>query len=165
MAQYVYCDGSFSPQLKIGVGAILHLLDGDWEKRSEMTGLEIRTKVMPSTSIARIELMTAIWALSDPDLAQGAQLFTDCKMIEGLPERRMKLDINHYQSRRTGLALANADLYEQFFNIFDEVRPRITWIKGHASALERTEHQRVFSLVDRRAREVLREHLINSKRG
>src|SRR5687767_3458675 len=103
MIQYVYCDGSFRPQLKIGVGAVLHLLEGDWEKSRDGAGLAIRTKVMPSTSIARIELMTALWALSDPGLPQGVQLFTDSKMIEGLPERRAKLEGNRYQSSRTGL--------------------------------------------------------------
>jgi ribonuclease HI len=159
MTQYVYCDGSFSPQGKVGVGAILQLSNRDWEKNRKGTDLAIRTKVMPAASIARIELMTALWALSDPALSPGVQLFTDCKMIEGLPERRTKLELNNYQSRRTGSALANADLYERFFKIFDEVHPRITWIKGHAPTSEHTKHQRLFSCVDKRARQALREHL------
>lgn len=162
MTQYVYCDGSFSPQSKIGVGAVLYLSAEEWGSWSEKVGSTILTKVTPSTSIARIELMTAIWALSVPDLPKGIQLFTDCKTIEDLPQRRSKLEGNAFKSRRTGLPLSNADLYEQFFERVDAVQPIITWIKGHAPASERSQHQRVFRSVDKKARAVLREQIKKS---
>ena len=155
--QTLFCDGSFNPQLKIGVGAVLLLSGDEWEQSKEGDTFAIRTQVMKASSIARVELMTVIWALSLPGLLPGVQLFTDSKTIEGLSGRREKLEAVRFQSQRTGLRLANSDLYEEFFRVGERLRPRVTWIKGHSPRSGRSEYQRVFGFVDRQARKVLRE--------
>ncbi len=156
-SQFLFCDGSFNPRTRIGVGAMLLLSDKEWKNAGDSKFFAIRTRVMPTDSIARLELMTAIWALSEPALIPGMNLFTDCKTIEGLAARRAKLEAGDYKSKRTGERLTNADLYTQFFKICDSVRPTITWLKGHSPKTSQTEYQRVFSLVDKMARKTLRE--------
>ncbi len=159
---YLFCDGSFDPHSKIGIGAILLLSKRAWENTRESNELPIQTRLMQAASIARIELMTALWGFevlkSDHPKAE-VHLITDCKMIENLPLRRARLDNQCYESKRSGRKLTNADLYMQFFQIYDELCPEITWIKGHSPSSNSTEFQRVFALVDKKARRELRQAL------
>lgn len=157
---YLFTDGSFHPQTKMGVGALLVLSKGEFDETKTGDLFTIRTKVMEEAkTIAHVELMTALWALSEPGLAQGVTLFTDSEMILKLPERRERLEASAFESKRTGQSLANAELYEEFFAAFDALRPTLKWVKGHSRPEEQDEFQRVFSFVDRAARRSLRDHL------
>lgn len=142
------------------MGAMLHLSGPEWEPSKNQGSFAIQTRVMESTSIARVELLTVLWALSDVGPLPGVNLFTDCQMIENLSGRRAKLEAANYKSKRTGLSLANADLYQKFFEVYDEVHPVIHWIKGHTATSRQNEFHRVFSFVDRAARKALREHIL-----
>jgi ribonuclease HI len=155
---YVFCDGSFNAHKNRGVGAILILSSLEFEELREGTEFPILTKVIDSNSISRVEITTALWALADSRLeSKEITLFTDCKTLEGLPSRRKRLEAKSFKSGRTGKLLSHADLYQEFYEVYDNLHPEIVWIKGHSKAQDQTEFQRVFSFVDKKAREVLRQ--------
>ncbi len=86
-------------------------------------------------------------------------LFTDCRSILNLIDRRAFLEANEYISRKSNSILANADLYKDFFKLFDVLRPKIIWVKGHSPQREYNPFQENFSFIDRLVRKELREAL------
>ncbi len=155
---FVFSDGSFDPKSKKGVAAVLLVSALQWDT----PGLEfmVQTKEVGSSSNGQVELEAALWGLRlAKETSKGPlkiQLITDCETIVDLARRRPKLEKVGFLSQRTGKRLSNADLYEQFFQLSDELNPTITWIKGHTAANQKTETHRVFGLVDKAARKALR---------
>ncbi len=165
---FLFSDASFDRDSRVGVGATLTLTEREWYQRPRIADFSIKTAVIASKTIARLELMTALWvldnfrseyaaAISGKGISIQINLFTDCKTIADLPHRRNKLEANHYQSKRTKLSLANADLYRQFFEVYDHLHPNVVWIKGHSPSLKHSKFQRVFATVDKAARQRMRE--------
>jgi ribonuclease HI len=152
---YLFTDASYDARLKFGVGASL-LLPAE---ETKVDPARIQTKLMSAEGIARLEIMTVLWALAESrnELNSTAlHLFTDCRAIELLFTRRAKLEERNYQTRGEPKELANADLYRRFFKAYDDSPFELTWIKGHSPRRDRSEIQHCFSYVDKAAREALR---------
>ena len=147
------------------MGAILTLSTADLQKPVETMDLEIQTMMFCSKTITRLELVTALWALESFEkerkagLPGSVVLITDCKTIADLPQRRGRLEAANFQSKRTSLPLASADLYRKFFDAYDKLYPTVTWISGHSPSGQRGELQQIFAQVDRAARKELRNYL------
>ena len=95
-----------------------------------------------------MEIKAAIW------------LYTDSQTIANLPARRSKLEAKNFLSGRTKLPLANADLYQKFYVVYDRLSLDYTvavhWTKGHTPAAGRSQTQTIFAKVDLAARNSLR---------
>lgn len=151
----IFADASFDPRSRRGVGACC-------------ISSEIITKEFSTTSCARLELVTVLWALKvfedlSNDPINKLTLYTDSKTLVDLAARRPKLEANNFSSRRNGKELSNGDLYQEFFAVCDRLRLKlelnIIWIKGHTPSTGRTQEQAIFSKVDHAARAELRRLL------
>lgn len=162
----LFTDGSFDPQSGLGVGAYL-LLDGTNGHAQSST---VVTKAIATTSCARLELKTLLWALDEFQtfylaecLTQRTDLiiYTDSKTIVELDSRRARLEEKNFASGRTGLPLSNGDLYQDYFRLRDHLSSRCQirffWVKGHSKKDTQTREQALFSRVDYQARKALRE--------
>ena len=166
---FIFSDASFDSDSGVGVGAILRLRKTDWRKAVETMDFPIQTMLFRSKNIARLELVTVLWALDNFERECKAWLpgsvpppiclITDYKTIGDLPQRRSKLEAGNFQSKRTSLTLANADLYRKFFNAYDKFHPTVIWVRGHSPSGKRGELQRIFARVDSAARQALRKYL------
>jgi ribonuclease HI len=158
----IFADASYDPHSRTGVGAYL-TIDSQENKESE-----IRTKLMESRGIARLELMTVLWAIAEfksgcTRSIPSIELFTDCQAIENLLDRRSGLESRNFQTKNNQ-PLGNADLYRQFYTLYDEFPFGITWLKGHSPSRGRHNAQRVFARVDKAARANLRFYLKSSSK-
>jgi ribonuclease HI len=168
---FIFTDASFDADSGQGIGACITLNQSDWQKTADAANLPIHTKVFRQKTIARLELITALWALEQFEsehktvVSGSVLLITDCKSIADLPQRRKKLEAGGFQSRRTSLPLTNADLYRKFFDAYDKLHPTILWIEGHSPSGKRGDLQRIFSRVDRAARQALRKHRKKNLQG
>ncbi len=157
---FIFSDASFDSVSGAGVGAIL----------LESLDLPIQTKVFRPKTIARLELLTALWALETfereckPLLPVSIVLITDCKAIADLPQRRVQLEARGFKSKRTSLPLVNADLYREFYGAYDRLHPTVSWIRGHSPTGKRSELQEIFTRVDRAARQALRKYRTENHR-
>ena len=91
------------------------------------------------------------------------ELYTDCESIIKLAGRRQKLEASNYISASKGILLANADLYQKFFNVCDLTSPRLTWVKGHCKKSDQTYIHRNFSYLDKAVRQQLRSQCLSSE--
>ncbi len=133
--------------------------------------LPILTRETHETSSSRLEIETVLWVmqefralhLSHLDSASlpAIHLYTDCQTAVQLPQRRAKLESNQYGSKRSGQILPTADLYREFFALYDEIRPVMTWVKGHKRSGEKNALDVLFSTLDQKVRRELR----NKKAG
>lgn len=151
----LFTDGSVNTQVKIGYGAYLavyeHEVSLDWlEKR-------IKVKRFDDTSSSKLELQTLIWALEE---IQGSSrkvvVYTDSQNIIGLLGRRNSLEQNDYRSRKNK-PLNNHKLYRKFYKIMDQLDCELVKVKGHLSAMQKGEIDRLFTFVDRGSRKALKE--------
>jgi hypothetical protein len=165
----IFSDASFDPKLKIGVGAILIISDPHEFETFDPQHLDIQTRLIEEPNIARLELTTLLWAVDVFNETPAASfhpnlnLFTDCRGVSNLLERRAKLEKKFFKSNRTGELLSNADLYQRFYRMVDAMHPSITWMQGHAAAstIEHDPVQRIFSYVDKESRRVMRNYRDN----
>lgn len=164
---HIYTDASFSRIENLGVAGFL-IFDG---KTSEPA---IRTYTYKETNNIRAEIVGAIWALQTfiEDCKKENQnadeleinLYSDCQTITNLLTRRKKLEATDFISARKKSRLANADLYKTFFLIYDELQPKIHWVKGHSKKESQTLIQKNFALVDKQVRKKLRAILTKGSR-
>jgi ribonuclease HI len=157
----IFSDASFDARSGLGVGAILALSRSEWEKNRETLDFPIQVKTFSEKNIARLEWVTALWALQSSKETSSGEicLVTDCKAIVDLPRRRTKLEETDFRSKRTSKELANADLYRKFLTVYDKIQLKLVWIPGHSTSMNRDGVAKVFSRVDRAARRTLRLHL------
>ena len=182
MADFIFSDASFAPQLSIGVGASLsisseslaaYIADNSIQaKKMLIEGIKIIN--FDGENIARLEFLSAIYSLTawkqefqakinGVNEAAEISLVIDCKAIENLLLRRERLEKVGFRSAKTKHLLANADLYRDFLQIYDETRPKIHWVKGHSAKTGQSSLQEIFGLVDKEARRVLRERVAGAK--
>lgn len=114
------------------------------------------------TSSTKLELQAVLWGVElyrtlvpDPERC-GLRLYTDSQCVSGLPSRRERLEGSAYHAARSGRLLANADLYAQFFAAKDELGFDIVKVAGHSRSSCHDSVQRIFSIVDRGARQALK---------
>lgn len=151
---YLFTDGSVHVQSKIGYGACLALDENEMD--AENLKQRIQIKRFENTSSTRLELQTLLWALSV--LQPGGKkiiIFTDSQNIAQLADRRARLEENNFCSKG-GKLLKNADLYKQFYKVFDSLNCEIVKMKGHQPTRVKNQVERIFSLVDKASRSALR---------
>ncbi len=166
---FIFSDASFDPNSGRGVGATLIVTSDLLMQKEGALHFEIQTKRIDGENIARLEFLSAIGALKEWKLKFQNRghlektapvkitLIIDCKAIENILQRRERLERDNFFSKKTSQPLANADLYREFFILYDELLPEIVWVKGHSARQSRDRWQEVFSLVDKMARKRLRE--------
>ena len=157
----LFTDGSVNPRLRVGYGAYL--------ARSERFGSlnsmadNIRLKLFVETSSTKLELQTLLWALSEISAAQIVS-YTDSQNIAALNSRRKKLEGNDYFAKN-GKRLKNHKLYRQFYKFADDFNITFVKVKGHAPSSEKSDIERLFSLVDRASRNALRAYSSSLQSG
>lgn len=154
----LFCDGSVNPQLKIGVGAYF-ILDDDSKSLDDIKE-SIQTKEFENTSSTKLELEVLLWALEYEDLSsKKIFIFTDCQNILSLKDRREKLEKNDYKTS-TGKIVKNHLLYKKFYELIDKLDCSFEKVKGHKKSSQKNDIDKLFNLVDKTSRKVLRETII-----
>ncbi len=165
---YVYTDASFSKELNLGVAGFLLFTRSTDHKASNFASSVLRTRKMTVTNNIRAEIEGVLWALNtlrtewlitDGRLSENKyeiNLFTDCQSIINLLPRRDKLESTNYMSHRKKSVLTNADLYRQFYEVYDLLLPRFFWVKGHSRKNDQKWIEKNFSYIDQVVRKELR---------
>ena len=165
-ANLIFSDASYHPQLKLGIGGFFLFL------YQEVDGSGINLTLNPQvhflelhdTNNIRTEIITVIASLSTYRTEylglKTHQLplivYSDCKSVCDLSQRRQKLEARQFQSLRRGTTLSNSDLYREFFAFCDELNPQFIWLKGHTPRRERDQIQDIFATLDLAVRKELR---------
>lgn len=171
----IFVDASYSPERRLGVGGffcIANCPDDALVNKNIVKELyspdAVKTRIVEQTTNTRLELQTLLWVLESLKLDNGntpsgemgpVTIYTDCRTAVDLLRRRERLENIHYLSKRKGTILGNADIYKSIFTLYDELSPKLIWIKGHTLEKDRVGVQRIFSEVDRFVRNLLRNHI------
>lgn len=151
---FLFTDGSVHTQSGIGYGAYL-ITDDLSVPLDDLKGYVV-VKRFEGTSSTKLELQTVLWALGEVS-SKKAQvvIYTDSQNIVGLPGRREQLEQSAYRSKNNRL-LNNHDLYQDFFHITDSLNCKIIKVIGHQKSSQKTDIEKIFTLVDKASRKALR---------
>ncbi|SMF38616.1 Ribonuclease HI [Alteromonadaceae bacterium Bs31] len=159
----LFTDGSVHAASGIGYGACLWV--EDCSAPIDTVKSEVQLKQFRHTSSSRLELQALLWALGDwLENHAGEQAFIECytdsQTIVALPQRRAKLEANNFCSNK-GVLLSNADLYQQFYALMDNIAHKnipckLIKIAGHQAQKNKTPLDHLFTLVDKAARNAVR---------
>ena len=160
----LFVDGSVNPGLKIGYGCYLLLPE---ELISQLIPAEIKEKLkvkrFVSTSSSRLEIETLIWALKETEKTVDKEneivVYTDSQNIMELKNRRERLEREKFQSKKGKTDFKNADLYQKFYQVMDQLNFRVIKVSGHSTINEKDAIDRIFLQVDRGSRKALREYI------
>lgn len=144
----LFCDGSVSPQSKIGFGAYF-IYDETLEDQN------IFIKKFENTSSTKLELEVLLWALEDLSELE-ITVYTDCQNILQLEERKEKLFKNDFLTS-SGKKVRNEELYKKFYLKTEKLNLNFVKIKGHKKIALKNELDNLFNLVDKASRKALRE--------
>lgn len=86
-------------------------------------------------------------------------LYTDCQTVCGLLDRRERLEAGQFVSKAKNKTLANADLYKEFYKLYDLIQPEIVWVKGHTEKQKANLIDKNFSVLDKAVRQKLRQRV------
>ncbi|RXK01111.1 ribonuclease H [Arcobacter sp. CECT 8986] len=150
----IFVDGSVNPQKKIGFGSYLFCDD-----INHCDTTKIKSKLFEDTSSTKLELQTFIWALKDINLKDKFIVYTDCQNILSLLSRKDKLQSNNYLTK-TGKIVKNKELYKEFFLLYEKYDFEIIKVKGHKKSERKDDIDKIFSLVDKYSRNMLRKELL-----
>jgi len=163
----LFTDSSVSSKQNLGVGGYLRVYDasGAINLPGDLDSVQLRTFTHEGISSTELELKTLIWALDklQTDL-KGVKLtvYTDSQNVAGLIERRARLEQKGFRNR-SGDLLKQARSYKLLFELLDKLSEssevEIIKIKGHQRKSERSELEKLFSLVDQATRRRLRSLL------
>lgn len=163
---FLFTDVSLNPELKLGVGAYLVVpaslleLSSPRIERSELAE-RVVVRRFEGTSSTRLEVQTVLWALEDfrNELQVSGPgkliVFSDSQCVAGLLGRRPGLEANDFHSKRTNRPLRNFSLYRTFYELHDELGFEVIKVAGHTSSCSHDTVHRLFSYVDREARQTL----------
>lgn len=156
----LFTDGSVNPQSKIGYGAYLAVSQIDESKnllKLDLLKKQIKLKQFTHTSSTKLELQALLWALSDIQNLDGhTTIYTDCQNILSLAGRRSKFEKNQYMTK-TNQCINNAELYQEFFKITDQLDCTLVKVQGHQASTHKNQIDSIFTLVDRASRNALRK--------
>jgi ribonuclease HI len=169
MELFIYTDASFSKASGVAVLGYLafnskeqhdHVYDS--EAAMKTNGVLIRMSHYQETNNIRAELRAVLDGLNfcskfPPEKRKRVVLFTDCQTVVNLIERRTRLEALGFVSKSKNVILANADLYKDFYKIYDQIKPEINWVKGHKSNSLKNNVDKNFSILDRAIRSLLRQ--------
>ncbi len=142
----IYTDASFSKTH--GLAVIGYMISDKLTIREIKESNNIRAEI-------RGVIASLSAALSAAPKSASVTLYTDCQTVAGLISRRDKLEKTNFISQAKQTPLANADLYKEFYKIYDQLHPEIIWVKGHTSSKD-TKIKKNFSTVDKEVRKALR---------
>jgi ribonuclease HI len=83
------------------------------------------------------------------------RLYTDSQCVAGLLKRRAGLEANRFLSRKKHSPLKNAELYQRYYALHDELGFDIIKIAGHSLSRTQDTAHRIFSFVDKEVRRAL----------
>lgn len=156
----VFTDGSVNPQLKFGYGA--YLVVSDLSASIASLKKSVKVKRFEQTNSTKLELQTVLWSLGEMiAFANGRDItltvHTDSQNIIGLLARRSRLEANNYFSSKNK-RLNNYELYQKFYQLTSEIKCELVKVKGHKASHNKSEIDKLFSLVDQASRHALREN-------
>lgn len=169
---FAYTDASFNSSLSLAVSGYLFFDNEDSNANCDYTVANIQTHTFKVSNNIRAEIMGVNYFLKkinseinlkdiDPKNLE-INLYSDCQTLTNLLRRRDKLLAKNFISDKKKTELANADLYKEFYTIYDLLKPKINWIKGHSKSKDQSIEQKNFEIIDQKVRKELR-HL--SKRS
>lgn len=162
----LFTDVSVNPHRKLGVGGYLLVpvpfleIEPHDIERGELSA-RIKIKRFAETSSSKLEVQTVLWALEDSqeELTGSApgilQIYTDSQCVAGLVRRRDGLVSGDFLAKRSGRPLANALLYREFYEAYDQLGFQLNKVPGHSRTCSHDAVQRIFSYVDREVRKAL----------
>ena len=162
---YIYTDASFSKAHELGIIGYASFSGTTQHESVSIADLGLNISEIKEGNNIRAELRGAITALRSCPKCERVILYTDCQNIINLPSRREKLESTNFISQSKNHPLANADLYREFYTLFDQYNPELFWIKGHTSAANYSTEinlnriQKNFSYLDKEVRRFLREYI------
>ena len=152
----LFTDGSVNIQSKIGYGA--YLVMSEFGLSLDSLKSLVKVKRFAPTSSTKLELQTLLWALSEiQTLGSKVIVYTDSKNIITLPGRRGRFECNNYYSKKNK-RLNNYKLYQEFYRMTDQLDCKFIKVRGHMISNQKDNIDRIFSLVDKAARNELREN-------
>ncbi|MDA3908518.1 MAG: ribonuclease H [Sulfurimonas sp.] len=156
---YLFTDGSANPQEKIGFGAYL-LLNEDELLSTTLSKDDVVTKRFEDTSSSKLELEAMLWALNEINVKDSKiVIFTDCQNIIGLKGRRDRFEKNNYMTKKNTL-IRTHELYKEFYILTDAIECNFVKVKGHKKPEDKNMIDKIFTLVDKAARDALREAVL-----
>jgi ribonuclease HI len=155
----IFSDISFDPKSRVGVAGLLLVEDSQLNEFNEH--LNVLMAWYQSTTCTQLEINSVIAAMEIIATKQlgSVPIYTDCKSVIDLPGRRERLERASYISKSTGKEHKHANLYREFYKIFDQARPVLIWIKGHKATGSHNVVDSYFCHVDKACRNVLRAHI------
>lgn len=159
MKQIIYSDASFDKFSSQAVIGYAYFKTEEEHSRMTLEPDQIRLHTIHEKNNIRAELRGAIMAIRACMPKVDIFLYTDCQTVCGLVERRQKLEGNGFISQAKNQLLANADLYKEFYEVYDSYRPNIQWLKGHVSGADLTRVQNNFAVLDKWVRKNLRTQI------
>ncbi len=152
----LFIDGSADTREKIGYGA--YLIIQEQELLAKPLNVKVKVKRFENTSSTKLELQTLLWALDDIQATDRRIIvYTDSQNIISLPDRRSRLEQNDYLSRNNK-HLKNHELYRGFYRKTDQLECEFRKVRGHLPASKKDHIARLFTLVDRISRKMLRKN-------
>jgi ribonuclease HI len=158
---FIYSDASFCRRSQLAVLGCLIFKNKKQHEESCREDFPIRLTEIKETNNIRAEIRGAIKALELGLSEKSSQivLYTDCQTVSGLIARREKLEKSQFISKSKNKLLANADLYKEFYKIYDVLKPQILWLKGHTAQSKAGPVETRFSFLDKAVRRRLRDLL------
>ncbi len=162
----LFTDVSLNPQRRLGIGAYLLLplsfLENEPDSIEQVdVAARLKFKRFTETSSTKLEVQTVLWGVKDSHeemtgSARGSlQIYTDSQCVAGLLRRRAGLTGSGFISKRSGVPLAHAPLYREFYEAFDQHGFSLNKVSGHSRASSHDTVHRIFSYVDREVRKAL----------
>ncbi len=150
----LFTDGSVNTKTNVGWGAFLTVPDAYLQV--ENLKQNVKLKRFEDTSSSKLEIQTMIWALSEIlNFTGKITVYTDSQTIVGLSGRRIRLEKNNYHSK-SGRLINNHELYREFYTITDQINCEFIKIKGHKQSGKKDKLDKIFTIVDRAARNAVR---------
>ena len=163
---FIYSDASFNASLALAVSGYLFFGSETSHASSEVVEANVQTRSFKVNNNIRAEMMGANYILKklndeiklkDIDLASlEINFYSDCQTLTDLLGRRDKLQANNFISGKKKTELANADLYKEFYALYDLLKPQIIWVKGHSRSAGQSLEQKNFQIIDQKVRKELR---------
>lgn len=151
----LFSDGSVHAQSKIGYGAYLAV--SNLGLALESLRAQVKVRRFAETSSTKLELQTILWALREAaSLDHKLTVYTDSQNIIELPGRRERYEQSDYRAKNNK-RLNNYELYRDYFSMIDLLDCTFVKVSGHRTATKKNALDRIFTLVDRAARNALRQ--------
>ncbi len=164
----LFTDVSVNPKKNIGVGAyylannsIMELMPEDINKDNILRAIHYFE--FEDTSSTKLEVQTVISALKEVSKqiknieTYNIKIITDSQCVAELIDRRNKLESKDFISSATNLPHQNAELYKEFYQLYDIIKFDTEKIQGHSKSEDKGVLDIVFSVIDRAVRAKLRD--------